>query len=53
MEPAAKRLVAPSSFFWNPACPEYSKVDARNIRRVGRTPAGTQRHQCKVCSQTS
>ena len=47
-----KNLVAPSSFCWNPACSEYGKVDAGNIRKFGRTPAGTQRYQCKTCRQT-
>lgn len=45
-------LVAASSFCWNPSCSEYGKVNAGNIRKFGRTPAGTQRYQCKVCRQT-
>lgn len=45
-------LVSPSRFCWNPRCSYYSKVDAGNIRKFGRTPAGTQRYQCKVCHQT-
>ena len=45
-------LVAPSSFCWNPACSEYGTVHAGNIRKFGRTPAGTQRYQCKLCRQT-
>jgi transposase-like protein len=45
-------LVAPSSFCWNPACSEYGQVHAGNIRKFGRTPAGTQRYQCKTCRQT-
>lgn len=47
-----KNLVAPSSLCWNPACSEYGNVDAGNIRKFGRTPAGTQRYQCKTCRQT-
>ena len=47
-----RTLVAPSSFCWNPWCSDYGKVDAGNIRKFGRTPAGTQRYQCKVCRQT-
>jgi transposase-like protein len=45
-------LVSPSSFCWNPRCSDYSTVNAGNIRKFGRTPAGTQRYQCKVCHQT-
>src|SRR5262245_19536362 len=47
-----KKLVSPSSFCWNPACSEYGKVEGGNIRKFGRTPAGTQRYQCKTCRQT-
>jgi transposase-like protein len=47
-----RKLVAPSSFCWNPACSAYGQVDAGNIRKFGRTPAGTQRYQCKTCRQT-
>ena len=47
-----RKLVAPSSFCWNSACSAYGKVDASNIRKFGRTPAGTQRYQCKICRQT-
>ena len=45
-------LVAPSSFCWNPRWSGYSKVHLGNIRTCGRTPAGTQRYQCKICGQT-
>jgi transposase-like protein len=45
-------LVSPSSFCWNPRCSDYGKVNGGNIRKFGRTPAGTQRYQCKVCGQT-
>lgn len=47
-----RKLVAPSSFCWNPACSAYGQVGAGNIRKFGRTPAGTQRYQCKTCRQT-
>lgn len=52
MEGETRRLVAPRSFCWNPACELYGKVDVGNIRKFGRTPAGTQRYQCKLCHQT-
>ena len=45
-------LVSPSSFCWNPHCSDYGKVTTGNIRKFGRTPAGIQRYQCKVCHQT-
>ena len=45
-------LVVPSSLCWNPACSEYGKIHAGNIRKFGRTPAGTHRYQCKICRQT-
>jgi transposase-like protein len=46
------RLVSPSSFCWNPDCPEYRKVGRNNIRKFGRTGKGTQRYQCKSCKKT-
>ena len=45
-------LVAPSSFCWNPRCSDDGQVNLGNIRKFGRTPAGTQRSQCKRCRQT-
>ena len=45
-------LVSPSSFCWNPWCSMYGQVDVGNIRKFGRTSAGIQRYQCKVCHQT-
>lgn len=52
MEREMSKLVAPSSFCWNPGCELYGKVVAGNIRKFGRTRAGIQRYQCKVCYQT-
>lgn len=49
---ATSTLVSPSNFCWNPRCSDYGKVNTGNIRKFGRTPAGTQRYQCKVCHQT-
>ena len=45
-------LVHPSAFCWNPSCADYGKVDQGNIRRFGRTQAGTQRYQCRTCNGT-
>ena len=42
----------PSTCCWNPQCSEYGKVHQANIRRFGRTQAGTQRYQCKTCMHT-
>jgi transposase-like protein len=44
--------VTPSSFCWNATCSAYGKLDAGNIRKFGRTPAGTQRYQCTICHRT-
>src|SRR3982750_3244184 len=45
-------LVHPSAFCWNPNCTDYGKVNLSNIRRFGRTEAGTQRYQCRTCHRT-
>jgi transposase-like protein len=45
-------LVHPSAFCWNPHCTDYGKVGQGNVRRFGRTQAGTQRYQCRTCSGT-
>src|SRR5215212_6733667 len=46
------RLVHPSAFCWNPNCSVYGQVDRGNIRRFGRTQAGTQRYHCRICGTT-
>ncbi|RKY58098.1 MAG: hypothetical protein DRP95_06290 [Candidatus Latescibacterota bacterium] len=46
------RLVSPSSFCWNPDCPDYGKIDHGNIIKFGRTKKGTQRYRCKTCGKT-
>ena len=48
----SNHFVHPSAFCWNPQCPDYGKVKPGNIRRFGRTQAGTQRFQCKTCKHT-
>jgi len=45
-------LVHPSAFCWNPHCTDCGKVGQGNIRRFGRTQAGSQRYQCRTCSGT-
>jgi transposase-like protein len=47
-----KQPLDPSAFCWNPSCADYGKVDQGNIRRFGRTQAGTQRYQCRTCNGT-
>src|SRR3954453_7280598 len=48
----SNHFVHSSAFCWNPKCPDYGKVKPANIRRFGRTQAGTQRYQCKTCKHT-
>ena len=45
-------LVPASSFCWNASCPAYGQVDLGTIRKFGRTPAGIQRYQCRICHRT-
>jgi transposase-like protein len=45
-------LVPPQSFCWNASCSAYGQVDLGNIRKFGRTPAGIQRYQCRICRRT-
>lgn len=45
-------LVSPSSFCWNSSCSAYGQLDLGNIRKFGRTPAGIQRYQCRICRRT-
>ena len=47
-----RTLVAPHSFCWNASCSAYGQVDQGNIRKFGRTPAGVQRYQCRICRRT-
>jgi transposase-like protein len=45
-------LVPSNSFCWNASCSAYGQVNAGNIRKFGRTAAGTQRYQCTICRHT-
>ena len=47
-----RTLVHPSSFCWNASCSAYGQVNLGNIRKFGRTPAGVQRYQCRICQRT-
>jgi transposase-like protein len=42
-------VVPAGHFCWNEQCPDYGVVEAGNLRRYGKTPAGVQRLQCKRC----
>jgi transposase-like protein len=46
------KLVPPYSFCWNASCSAYAQVDLGNTRKFGRTPAGIQRYQCRICGRT-
>jgi transposase-like protein len=47
-----RTLVPPQSFCWNAGCSAYGQLDLDNIRKFGRTPAGVQRYQCRICHHT-
>jgi transposase-like protein len=47
-----RTLVPPHSFCWNASCSAYGQVDQGNMRKYGRTPAGVQRYQCRICRHT-
>lgn len=49
---AQERLTASGSFCWNEHCPNYGKINNGNIKRIGKTPRGTQRFQCSTCQVT-
>lgn len=48
----ANRLVLAGSFCWNRDCPDYGRIDQRNIVKYGRTGKGTQRLKCTTCDKT-
>ncbi len=47
-----RTLVSPHSFCWNPDCRAYAQLKLGNIRKFGRTPAGVQHYQCRLCGHT-
>lgn len=50
------QLARTKEFCPNPACPDYGKLQSdqaqANLRKIGKTPRGVQRYQCKTCSKT-
>jgi transposase-like protein len=51
-----KRLARPGDFCPNQACLEYGKLQSEqakpNLKKIGKTPRGVQRYQCKTCGKT-
>jgi len=50
------KLAQTKDFCPNAACPDYGKVQSEqpkpNLKKLGRTPRGVQRYQCKTCGKT-
>jgi transposase-like protein len=44
-------LARAGSYCPNKNCSEYSKIEAGNIVKYGKTPQGRQRYQCRVCKK--
>jgi len=51
-----EKLAQTKDFCPNVACPEYGKVQdgqsETNLKKIGKTPRGIQRYQCKTCGKT-
>lgn len=51
-----EKLARPGEFCPNPACPAYGKLQREqaqaNLKKIGKTPRGVQRYQCKICGKT-
>lgn len=51
-----EKLAQTKDFCPNPACPDYGKLQIEqfkaNLKKIGKTPRGVQRYQCKTCGQT-
>jgi transposase-like protein len=51
-----EKLAQTKDFCPNPACPDYSKRQSDqaqpNLKKLGKTPRGVQRYQCKTCHKT-
>jgi len=50
-----ERLAQPIEFCPNPASPDYGKLQSKkvqsNLKKIGHTPRGVQRYQCKTCGK--
>jgi len=51
-----EKLAQPKDFCSNAACPDYGKLQddqpKKNLKKIGKTPRGVQRYQCKTCGKT-
>lgn len=50
-----EKFAQTGDFCPNEACPDYQKLQdshQQNIKKIGRTPRGVQRYQCKTCHST-
>ena len=51
-----EKLARPGDFCPNPACPDFGKLQndqtQPNLKKIGKTPRGVQRYQCKTCLKT-
>ena len=51
-----EKLAQTKDFCPNAACPDYGKLQADqskpNLKKIGKTPRGVQRYQCKTCGKT-
>lgn len=50
------KLAQTGDFCPNPACPDYGQLQSDqvqpNLKKIGKTPRGVQRYQCKTCGKT-
>lgn len=51
-----EKLAQTKDFCSNATCPDYGKLQAdqskANLKKIGKTPRGVQRYQCKTCGKT-
>jgi transposase-like protein len=51
-----EKLARTKDFCPNAACPDYGKLQSdaaqANLKKIGKTPRGVQRYQCKTCGKT-
>jgi hypothetical protein len=51
-----EKLAQTKDFCPNTACPDYGKLQKDqpkpNLKKLGKTPRGVQRYQCKTCGKT-
>ena len=51
-----EKLARTKDFCPNPGCPDYGKLQSDqarpNLKKLGKTPRGVQRYQCKTCGRT-